>query len=83
MQKIEWDEELAEVAQAHANLCEFKHDQDNCRYTGKIFCDIFSKIEIFLLKCELSHVHEHLFVQMFFLSHNSSESQQCWSEFNG
>nr|API81358.1 venom toxin [Hemiscorpius lepturus] len=31
MMEMEWDEELARIAQAHANLCVFNHDESNDR----------------------------------------------------
>lgn len=31
MQEMVWDEELARMAQAHANKCRFKHDCNKCR----------------------------------------------------
>lgn len=36
MLKMEWDNELAYVAQAHANQCKFEHDCYDCRRTGKL-----------------------------------------------
>lgn len=31
MMKLEWDDELAMISQAHANQCDFNHDCNNCR----------------------------------------------------
>jgi len=31
MKELEWDEELAKVAQRHADQCKFRHDCSNCR----------------------------------------------------
>ncbi|OQR75145.1 venom allergen 5-like [Tropilaelaps mercedesae] len=32
---LEWDDELAATAQAHADLCSFDHDCPSCRRLGK------------------------------------------------
>ena len=32
---MEWDDELAEVAQAHADQCDFEHDCNECREVGE------------------------------------------------
>lgn len=34
MMYMEWDDELAEVAQTHADLCVFEHDCRGCRQVG-------------------------------------------------
>ena len=34
MLKMEWDSELAYIAQMHANQCQFAHDCYDCRRTG-------------------------------------------------
>ena len=31
MRELEWDEELARAAQAHAEQCKFRHDCPDCR----------------------------------------------------
>lgn len=35
MLEMEWDDDLARVAQAHANLCQFEHDCPSCRSMDK------------------------------------------------
>ena len=35
MMKIEWDDELADIAQAHANQCKFEHDCNQCRQVNR------------------------------------------------
>ena len=35
MMQMEWDDELAYVAQAHANQCVFDHDCNECRASGR------------------------------------------------
>lgn len=37
MVALEWDNELAYVAQKHADQCQFQHDCYDCRKTGEIF----------------------------------------------
>lgn len=37
MLTLEWDDELAYVAQKHANQCRFEHDCYDCRRTGMQF----------------------------------------------
>lgn len=39
MLEMEWDDDLAMVAQAHANLCQFEHDCPSCRSLQK-FTDV-------------------------------------------
>lgn len=36
MLTLEWDDELAYVAQKHANQCRFEHDCYDCRRTGML-----------------------------------------------
>ena len=47
MLQLVWDDELAEIAQAHSNQCIQQHDKSGCR--GKFFiCKIIlSNIETF------------------------------------
>jgi len=33
MMQLVWDQELADIAQSHANQCDFNHDCNNCRET--------------------------------------------------
>ncbi len=44
MLMLEWDNELAAIAQSHASQCDFEHDCYQCRRTGK---DLFEFIGIY------------------------------------
>ncbi len=37
MLMLEWDNELAAIAQSHASQCDFEHDCYQCRRTGTQF----------------------------------------------